>query len=102
MTTATQRPSRPEKIYKDVIMIIDNCRDHGAPVPFAIWEIAGAIQHSRSQVSRILKHLIYLGFVFKRRTGFANRTYKVTKAWSSVPHVIHQYELYRFVKGRNL
>src|SRR3990167_4050329 len=102
VTLPKQRPSKPEKIYKDVIMVIDNHCDMGIPVPFAIWEVADAIRHSRSQVARILKHLIYLGFVFKRRTGYANRIYKITKAWTSSQHVIKQYELYRFVKGRNI
>ena len=97
-----QKSGKPEKIYKDVIMIIDSKRDNGIPVPFAIWEIADVIHHSRSQVSRILKHLIYLNFVFKLKGGFANRIYKITKAWISVNIVIKQYELYRFVKGRNL
>ena len=95
-------PRKPEKIYKDVIIMIDNYRDFGMPIPFAIWEIADTIHHSRSQVSRILKHLIYLNFVFKRRSGFANRLYKITKTWTSASQVIRQYELYRFVKGRNL
>lgn len=103
MNTQTPHARKPEKVYKDVIMIVDSQRDlHGVPVPFAIWEIAESIKHSRSQVSRILKHLIHLGFIFKKQTGWANRIYKTTKMWTSTQVVITQYELYRFVKGRNI
>jgi len=91
-------PKKPEKIYKDVIMILDSKRnDKGEPVPFAIWEIADISKHSRSQIARVLNHLIHLGFVFKLKTGFASRIYKITKNWVSVDHVIKQYELYKSI-----
>ena len=96
-------PRKPEKVYKDVIMIIDSKRDlSGNPIPLAIWEIAELTRYSRSQVSRIMKHLIWLDYVFKLRTGWANRIYKASKKWVNTEQVIKQYELYRFVKGRNI
>lgn len=96
-------PRKPEKIYKDLILFIDTVRDSDGTVkPFAMWEVRQALGVSSSSITRVIRRLIHMGYVFKMKTGFANRYYKMTKKWTSANAVIEDYEMHRMVIGRDM
>ena len=85
-------------------MSIDSIRDsHGNQQPFAIWELRELTKHSQSQISKILKNLIYLDLIFKLHTGYNNRIYKPTKRWNNLTltKIIESYELHRMIQKGN-